>query len=107
MLPLELAIWLPLVTPFPSKVEVPTIASRPGKGCGGTSVPLALNPYVPFKVLLEQTLSSACTLETIPTASVMAMAIKVFAIVVLFMVISLDFLLVDRVPGWLLQSQNT
>src|SRR5712675_2068737 len=93
MLPFWLNVAVAVVAPFPSKVCVPTSANGPARAGGAVKDPVDVYAKVPFRVSLEHALLSAFAVGAMPRASAVTAAIvKVFAMVLRFMIISFGFL---------------
>src|SRR5580658_1395094 len=94
MLPLVLDIPPAAVFPFPSKVCAPTSAYGPSGAGAATKDPVTVYAKVPCRVaLLHPLLIWAFAMGAIPRArAVTAAIVKIFSMVLRFMIISFEFI---------------
>src|ERR1039457_1737285 len=93
MVPFRLLTRAPVTAPCPSKVSVPTLAIGPAMDGGAVMTPVPFCAKVPFRVALVHPLSSAFAVGARPRASTVTAAIvKVFAMVLRFMMLSFAFI---------------
>src|SRR5712692_9358729 len=95
MLPFRLAVAVYVAVPFPSKFCVPTSTHGPNAagGAGGVMNPVDVNAKVPLRLALEHPLSLALAVGAMPRASAVTAAIvKVFAMVLRFMILFFAFI---------------